>query len=96
MRSILHKKESFKIIGICMEIHNQLGPWFLEIVYKDALEFELNNAGIPYQREKEYSVEYKGHHLAHKFYADFVIYDKIILKVKASSGLDEIPRCNAM
>lgn len=41
-----------------MEVHNQLGPGFLEIVYKDALEYEFNKAGIPYEREKEYPVLY--------------------------------------
>ena len=41
MSSILYKTESYKIIGACMEVHNQLGTGFLEIVYKDALEVEL-------------------------------------------------------
>ena len=64
-----------------MDVHNQLGPGFLEIVYKDALEFELKNANIPFKREKEYAVNYKGINLPHKFYADFVVFDKIILCV---------------
>ena len=72
-----------------MEVHNQLGPGFSEVVYKDALEFEFSNAGIHFTREKEYIVNYKGHDLTHKFYADFVIYDKIILEVKAASSIHE-------
>ena len=83
MTEIIYKKESYKIIGICMDVHNQLGPGFLEIVYKDALEFELKNANIPFKREKEYAINYKGINLPHKFYADFVVFDKIILEVKA-------------
>ncbi len=59
MSSILYKNESYKIIGACMEVHNQLGPGFLEIVYKDALEFEFSNLGIPYAREKEYGCNIK-------------------------------------
>ena len=51
MTEIIYKKESYKIIGLCFELHNNLGPGFLEIVYKDALEFEFKKAGIPYERE---------------------------------------------
>lgn len=69
-----------------MEVHNNLGAGFLEIVYKDALEWEFKKAGIPYEREKMYEVNYKGIILPHKFYADFVVYDKIILEIKAVSG----------
>ncbi|MFV8354872.1 GxxExxY protein [Flavobacterium sp. XS1P32] len=60
-----------------------LGPGLLEIVYKDALEIEFKNHNIPYKREKEYNVEYKGIILPHKFYADFVVYSDIILEVKS-------------
>lgn len=89
MSSVLYKDESFKVIGKCMEVHNQLGAGFLEIVYKDALECEFKDAGIPFIREKEYTVNYKGHRLPHKFYADFVVYDKIILEIKAVSNLHD-------
>ena len=87
MSAIIFKNESYKLIGICMEVHNQLGPGFLEIVYKDALEYELQLAGIPFEREKEYCVNYKKRILPHKFYADFIVYDKIILEVKAVSEI---------
>ncbi len=46
------QKESYEIIGICMEVHRILGRGFLEIVYKDALEYEFDVRGIPYEREK--------------------------------------------
>lgn len=87
MTELIYKTESYKIIGICMEVHNNLGPGFLEIVYKDALEYELRIACIPFEREKEFIVNYKGTILPHKFYADFVVYDKIILEVKAISEI---------
>lgn len=77
------KNENYEIVGICMEVHRILGPGLLEIVYKDALEIEFKNHNIPYEREKEYNVEYKGIILPHKFYADFVVYADIILEVKS-------------
>lgn len=87
MSKLIYKEESYLIIGKCFEVHNNLGAGFLEIVYKDALEYEFRKAGIHYEREKEYVVNYKGKILPHKFYADFVVYDKIILEIKAVSGI---------
>ena len=89
MTNILNEEESYQIIGKCFDVHNNLGAGFLEIVYKDALEYEFKKAKIPYEREKEYIVSYKEIILPHKFYADFVIYDKIILEVKAVSGISD-------
>ncbi len=74
-------------IGICMEVHNNLGAGFLEIVYIGALAYEFLKEDIPFEREKMYDVNYKGVILPHKFYADFIIYDNIILEVKGCSGI---------
>lgn len=82
----LYKNETYSVIGICMEVHRTLGHGFLEIVYKDAIEFEMTKRGIPNEREKEYKIEYKEIILPHKFYADFTIDNKIILEVKAADG----------
>jgi GxxExxY protein len=87
MTEIIYKEESYEIIGKCFEVHNNLGTGFLEIVYKDALEYEFQQAGIPYSREEKYEVHYKDIILPHQFYADFVIFDKIILEVKCISGI---------
>lgn len=84
---LILKEEAYKIIGICMEVHNNLGAGFLEIVYKDALELEFRRAGIAYEREKEYVVNYKGGVLPHKFYADFVVFGQVILEVKCMAGI---------
>jgi GxxExxY protein len=89
MSEILYKEESYRIIGICMDVHNNLGPGFLEIVYKDALEYEFRKADIFFEREKEYQVKYKEIFLPHKFYADFVVFNKIILEIKAVSAMDD-------
>jgi GxxExxY protein len=79
------KEETYEIIGLCMEVHNNLGAGFLEVVYKDALEYEFQLRNIPYQREKEYTVNYKGVILPHKFFADFVVFNTIIFEVKCTS-----------
>ena len=75
--------ETYEIIGICMEVHRNLGSGLLEIIYKDAIEIELKSRNIPFEREKEFPIEYKGQILPHRFYADFVVNGNIILEIKA-------------
>ncbi len=72
-----------------MEIHSILGPGLLEIVYKDAMEYEFKRNAISYEREKRFDVLYKDIILSHNFYADFVAYHEIILEVKACSEINE-------
>lgn len=80
---LYREEETFKIIGICMEVFRNLGPGLLEVVYKDALEIEFKANNLPFEREKEFSIEYKGVILPHKFYADFIVNEDIVLEVKA-------------
>ncbi len=85
MEHYLLKEECYDIIGFCMDVHNELGFGFSEIVYKDALEYEFRKNGIPFAREVRYQVRYKDTTLPHQFFADFVVFDCIILEVKAVS-----------
>jgi GxxExxY protein len=87
MEDILFKSEVYEIVGLCMEVHNYLGHGFLEIVYKDALEIELNDNYVVYEREKEFAINYKQHILKRKFYADFYLMDKIIVELKSSKDV---------
>jgi GxxExxY protein len=81
--------ETYELIGICMEVHRILGKGLLEIVYKDAIEYELKQKNIPYEREKRYDVNYKKIILQHHFFADFVLHNNIILEIKAKQGIVE-------
>jgi GxxExxY protein len=89
MVDLLFKEESYKIIGACFEVHKILGHGFKEAVYKDALEFEFIRSGIPFVREKPYTIIYKEQKLKHFFVADFVVYDNIILEIKISNYIGE-------
>lgn len=81
------QNETYQIIGICMEVHKILGKGFLEIVYKDAIEYEFRQRSIPYEREKRYEIQYKEIILPHYYQADFVVFGDIILEVKAQEGI---------
>ena len=78
------KEVTFDIIRLCMDVHKQLGHGFVEIVYKDAIEWELKNKAIVYERAKEFNILYKKIILPHKFYVDFILFENIILEVKAA------------
>ena len=85
----LNKDLTYEIIGKCFKVHNNLGPGFLEIVYKDALQYEFSESNIPFEREVQYNVTYKDIVLPHQFYADFVVFNSIILEVKEISTITE-------
>lgn len=53
------------------------------------MEYEFQLAGISFEREKEYFINYKEIVLLHKFYAEFIVFDKIILEVKAISDIND-------
>ena len=90
MSDLIYKEESFKIIGLCMEVHRHLGKGYDEVDYKDALEFELSQNTISYCREKEFQIQYKSIVLAHRYFADFVVFDKILLEAKAIECLSDV------
>jgi GxxExxY protein len=89
MSELLHRDETHRLIGLCMEIHRELGKGHDEVIYKDALVVELSRANIPFAREKKYEVKYKDVILPHFYFADFVVWDKILFEAKAVERLAE-------
>lgn len=87
MENFYLKEETYKIIGICMEVHKILGKGHSEKVYGDALEYEFQKNKIPYSREVKYNIEYKEIILPTYYYADFVVFEEIILELKAIKEL---------
>jgi GxxExxY protein len=86
---LLYKEEIFQLVGLCMEIHRELGKGHDEVIYKDAFVVELSRAGIPFSRERNYAVMYKGVILPHHYYADFVVWDNILFEAKAMEKLTD-------
>jgi len=87
---LLFKKESYQIIGACMAVHSELGCGFLEAVYQEALEEEFKLRNIPYVREAQLQVIYKGKTLKKRYQADFICYDNIIVELKALTELNTV------
>ena len=89
---IIYPSESSKITGCMMRVHRELGCGFLEKVYQEALEREFIAEGIPFQREANLKIFYKGAPLEQSYIADFVCYDKIIVELKAISKITDVER----
>ena len=80
---ILYKEESYAIQGAIFEVYREMGSGFLEAVYQECLERELERRGIPHQRKVELTLTYKGETLKKTYEADLICYGKIILELKA-------------
>jgi GxxExxY protein len=83
MRKSIYKEERKKIIEAARTVHRILGPGFIERIYHDALEHELQLQNIFYEREAELIVKYKDMIIPTYCYADFMCFEKIIVEVLA-------------
>ena len=81
------KNETYNIIGLCMEVHKVLGKVHNENIYGDALEYEFKMNNIPYEREKQYNINYKDIVLPRFYFSDFTVFGEIILELKAIQTL---------
>jgi GxxExxY protein len=81
--SLIYKNEVYDIMGACFDVYKELSCGLSEPIYQEALEIEFKLRGIPFEREKELVVYYKGQKLRKKYIADFVCYDDIIVELKA-------------
>ena len=78
-----HSELSSAIIGICIEVHRELGPGLLESIYEKAVCYELGKAGYFYERQKGIRTFYKGHDLDLGFRADIIVAHSVLLELKS-------------
>jgi len=78
------------IIGCAIKVHRNLGPGFLESVYQAALAYELQKAGIPFEKEKPLPVPYKDIIVDVGFRCDFLVDKRVIVECKSVEDLHPI------
>ena len=96
MTTVLYREESYRIIGACFEVYNQIGSGFSESVYQESLAMEFAIQQIPYVAQPKIELVYKGQALQQFFRPDFICFDKVIVEIKAILKILEINRAQAM
>ena len=81
--NLIYEKETYAIRGAVFEVYKEMGCGFLEPVYQECLEKELEAKGIPFIVQPELRLSYKGSVLQQIYKPDLICYDLIILELKA-------------
>ena len=84
---LVYPDESYAIMGACFEVYRDKGCGFLEAVFQECLELELQERGIPYEPQPRLTLSYKGRPLRQTYSPDFVCYGKIVVEIKAVSAI---------
>ena len=77
------------VIKAATEVHQIIGPWMLDSVYQECLSHELELREIPFERQKELTIEYKDATLDGGYRLDFVVAEKLIVELKSSNNLEQ-------
>ena len=93
--SLLYKELSYKIIGIAMEVHRELGPGFLEKVYENSMMLLLKEKGIEAKQQYPIPVHFKGTKIG-EYFADILMDDKVILELKTVDKITNLFRAKAI
>lgn len=83
---IFYPELSYKITGILFKVHNELGNKYQEKYYQKAIEIELSNQKLKFKKELSVNLEYDNKKIG-KYFLDFLIEDKIILEIKATTSI---------
>jgi GxxExxY protein len=92
---ILFRDKAFAVIGACMAVHKDKGNGFIEPVYQDALEIELELSGIPFDPQRNYPIQDRGRELKHTYTPDLLCFGKSSLSLRRSkpSRTNTEPKC---
>jgi GxxExxY protein len=82
-----HDADGYALIGACFEVYNEMGNGYLEDVYQESLELELLDRKIPFVAMPKLPIFYKGRQLRKQYEADLLVFDKIIVELKAVKTL---------
>ncbi|SHM47735.1 GxxExxY protein [Flavobacterium chilense] len=81
---------SYKIIGLAIEVHKQLGPGLLESAYQECLYYEIMNSGLSVEKQKALPIIYKDIKLDHGYRIDLLIENKIVIELKTVEAFTDV------
>ena len=81
---------SYKIIGLAIEVHRQLGPGLLESAYQQCLYYEIKKAGLKVEKEITLPIVYKEIKLDQGYRIDLLIEDKLVIELKTVESFTSV------
>jgi len=93
--NIVFKELSYKVVGLAMKVHSELGGGFLEKVYENALALLLEKEGIPARQQAPVTVRFEGQSVG-DYFADILVDDKIILELKTVEKIADAHRAQVI
>ncbi len=96
MSKLFLEDETYAIRGACFEVYKEKGSGFLEEVYQECLEIELEMQGIPFVAQPELIMTYKGKPIKKRYFPDFILYGQVILEIKAVEAIHEKHRAQIL
>ena len=84
---VLYRQESYDIMGACFEVYKVMGNGFVEPVYQECLGIEFTLRGLIFASKVDLKLNYKDHQLEQTYKPDFILFDKIIVEIKAVTKL---------
>ena len=96
MSELLYTDESYKILGACFNVYNEMGCGFLEPVYQECVQIEFESQGIISDSQKTLTLNYRNRRINQTYKPDFICFDKIIVELKAVSHLTDEHRAQVL
>ncbi len=81
---------SYKVIGLAMKVHTNLGPGLLESAYKECFAYELIKAGFYIKKEYPLPLVYEDVRLECGYRCDILVENKLLLELKSVESLNDI------
>lgn len=88
--SLIEEELTKKIIGAAIEVHRYRGPGLIESIYEKSLAVQLEKQAIPFKRQLQLELNYKGVVLDEEFRLDLIIGDKVVVELKVVKELAPI------
>jgi GxxExxY protein len=92
---LLHADLTQKIIGVFFDVYNELGPGFLEAVYRNALCIALRKEGLSVEPEAPVNVMFRGE-VVGEYRADILVNEVVVLELKTARAIDRIHQAQLM
>jgi GxxExxY protein len=81
---------TYKVIGLAIEVHRQLGPGLLESAYQQCLYYEIKNSGLKVEKEISLPIIYKDLKIDHGYRMDLLVENRLVLELKTVEGFSAV------